>query len=198
MGRTPWGVYCWPGLPLIWKQGSWFGLAMAVGFAALVNLALASSLLWSELLTSGLRTMVWTVVAVVWAASALLAYRWNAHRTSPQQSPPGDSFALALDHYLKGNWFEAEFLLSGILAKNPRDADAGLMLATLLRHTGRIDESVRQLDRLERLDDAQKWEWEIRRERELIDEARAQRAASHEAAVTAGPASEPADVREAA
>jgi cytochrome c-type biogenesis protein CcmH/NrfG len=42
------------------------------------------------------------------------------------------------------------------------------MLATLYRHTRRYDEAAKQLDRLDRLDEAVKWRWEIERERELL------------------------------
>ena len=46
------------------------------------------------------------------------------------------------------------------------------MLATLLRHTGRLDEATRQLDTLARLEGAGKWELEIRQERELLKKAK--------------------------
>lgn len=141
MGKMPWGTYLWPGLSLIWRHGSWLGLAIAVGFTALVNLALASSILWSELFTAGLRSLIWAVVGGIWAVSAIFASRWDSRGAPPRDlSPRVDSFALALDHYLKGNWFEAEYLLSGLLAANPRNVDASLMLATLWRHTGRFEE----------------------------------------------------------
>jgi thioredoxin-like negative regulator of GroEL len=80
-----------------------------------------------------------------------------------------------MDHYLKGNWFEAEYLLSGLLAANPRDVDAGLMLATLWRHTGRFDEALEGLARLERCEDAKKWQWEIGQERDLVRRAQMRR-----------------------
>jgi len=46
--------------------------------------------------------------------------------------------------------------------------DALLLLATLYRHTRRCDEAAKQLDRLDRLDEAVKWRWEIEHERELL------------------------------
>ncbi len=177
MGKIPWGTYLWPGLSLIWRHGSWLGLAIAVGFTALVNLALASSILWSELFTAGLRSLIWAVVGGIWALSAIFASRWDSREARPQNMPPReDSFALAMDHYLKGNWFEAEYLLSGLLAANPRDVDAGLMLATLWRHTGRLDEALEGLARLERCEDAKKWLWEIGQERDLVRRAQVRQA----------------------
>lgn len=177
MGKMPWATYLWPGLLLISRDGSWLGLAIAVGFTALLNLALASSILWSELFTEGLRSLIWAVVGGIWAVSAIFASRWDSRKARPQNpSPREDSFALAMDHYLKGNWFEAEYVLSGLLAANPRDVDAALMLATLWRHTGRFDEAIEGLDRLERCEDAQKWLWEIGRERDLVRQAQTRRA----------------------
>lgn len=191
MGRRPWPTYLWPGLPQIRGSGSWAGLALAAGFALLVNLALTSTLWWSELLAAGVRSSVWVAVVVVWGTSALLCYRSDHRsRSSPQDPPETNAFADAVDHYLNGNWFHAERVLSGLLGENPRDLDAALMLATLLRRTGRVGEARRQLDRLERWDGSVKWELEIRRERELLHEAWRENPEED-----AAPATEPPDER---
>lgn len=172
MERRPWPTYLWPGLPQIGGSGSWAGLALAFGFALLLNLALASTLLWSELLAPGVRSSVWVAVVIVWGTSALVSYRSDCRSRSSSQAPPAaGAFAEAVDHYLQGDWFQAERVLLGLLGKDSRDVDARLMLATLLRRTGRLDEAERQLDRLERLDGSQKWELEIRRERQSLQEA---------------------------
>ena len=178
VGRRGWLRYLWPGLPWLWAHGSWSALAVAVGFAALVNLAILSSLVWSELLAPSVRTACWTAVVAIWGSSAALCYGWDRRRQAAddQSGPEQRCFDEALEHYLKGNWFEAERVLVGLLQGNPRDIDARLMIATLLRHTGRLDEAARQLDQLQRLEDARKWELEISREREWLAEARAQAA----------------------
>lgn len=175
-------AYLWPGLPWLWARGSWSALAVAVGFAALVNLALLSSLVWSELLAPSVRTACWAAVVAIWGSSATLCYGWDRRRQAADgQSGPADRcLEEALDHYLKGNWFEAERVLVGLLRQDPRDVDARLMIATLLRHTGRLDEAARQLDQLQRLEDACKWELEIGREREFLAEARAEAAGAAE------------------
>ena len=79
-----------------------------------------------------------------------------------------NGFREAAEYYLKGNWFEAECALVELLRQNPRDPEAGLMLATLLRHTGRLEEATNHLDRLERFEGSRKWALEIRRERAKI------------------------------
>ena len=81
-------------------------------------------------------------------------------------------FGQAVDLYLKGDYYQVEQLLNKLLKENPRDLDASLMLATVLRHTGRFDEASKQLDQLICFDGAEKWELEIQRERELLSEAK--------------------------
>ena len=46
------------------------------------------------------------------------------------------------------------------------------MLATMLRHTGRLDEANRQLDQIELIEHSRQWELEINRERQLSADAR--------------------------
>jgi len=169
MGRMPWATYLWPGLPLVWRDGRWGALAVAVGFAALVNLALMASLLWSELLATGVRNSVWMAVVIVWGGSAVFSYRRDSRPSiRPESDPAVDAYAEAVDRYLQADWFEAERALRRLLERDPRDLDSGLMLATLLRRTGRPAEAERELDRIERFDGSWKWELEIRRERALL------------------------------
>jgi thioredoxin-like negative regulator of GroEL len=108
--------------------------------------------------------------------------------------PAGDTFADAAEQYLKGNWFEAECGLRELLRRNPRDLEAGLMLATLLRHTGRLREAARQLDALQRLDGWEHWATEIVRERARVKAAREPEA--HEPAETLPEGSDAAARRE--
>ncbi len=79
-----------------------------------------------------------------------------------------DLFRQALGEYLKGAWFEAESILGRLVAKDPRDVDARLMLATLLRHTDRPADAQRQLEELDRLEKAEKWRAEIDREWQIL------------------------------
>ncbi len=137
--------------------------------AALLNWALLGTWVWSELIAPGVRTAVWATLGVVWAGSAVHAViqwrRWGAGATRA-----GDGVSAAIEPYLKGDWFEAERLLTSALRRDSRDLDARLMLATLLRHTARFDEAAQALDELARCEGAEKWELEIRRERELTSQ----------------------------
>lgn len=185
MRRMRWALYLWPGVPQLTRHGSWSGLAIALGLALLLNLVLVGTLGWSELFSPGVRNALWLGLAVVWLAAAV----YCAGDRGPMARPSaGDHFFCeALDYYLKGNWFEAEHALAHVLAVNPRDLDARLMLATLLRHIGRLDEAAEQMDWIGRCEGSQKWELEIARERQLLAQARQQHAEETVTAADFGP-----------
>jgi hypothetical protein len=174
MQRMPWTVYLWPGLPQIVGRGNWSALALAIGAAALLNVTLLGSWVWTELIAPELRILCWALLGAVWGVSALMS-AWLDRRQAAMENPDPaqDLFGEALDHYLRGNWFEAERTLGKVLRRNGRDLEARLMRATLLRHTKRWEEAARELNLLVRLEGARKWELEMRRERELLAEARA-------------------------
>jgi tetratricopeptide (TPR) repeat protein len=169
MGKTPWVTYLWPGLPLVWKRVDWSALGLALGFSVVVNFAILASMVWTELVPTGVRDGAWLVVLALWFGMAVAAWRRDGKGLPIAEAAEREnSFSKALEHYLRGNWFEAECVLTGLLRRDPRDVDAGLMLATLYRHSGRRDEAVQELDRLERIDEAAKWALEIARERQWL------------------------------
>ena len=59
-------------------------------------------------------------------------------------------------------------MLAALLKHDIRDIPARLLLASLLRRVGRLEEAKRQLDTLGRFEAAEKWQLEIQRERQLI------------------------------
>ena len=65
-----------------------------------------------------------------------------------KSNPQRDGFPDAVQYYLKGDYYQAEDVLERLIETNTGDADARLMLATLLRHAGRFDEAIGQLDLL--------------------------------------------------
>ena len=173
MRRMPWATYFWPGLPQLWIRGSWSALALSVGAAVLLNLALLGSFVWDELIAPDVRKALWGALGTAWGVSAGLSIAGSRRKRGRNRTDSHeDTFDETRRHYLKGNWFQAERALKGMLRTDARDLDARLMLATLFRHTGRLEEAARQLNLLVRLEGAQKWEMEIRRERELLADAR--------------------------
>jgi hypothetical protein len=78
-------------------------------------------------------------------------------------------FVRAQAEYLRGHWYEVETLLGQLLDEQDSDVDAQLLLTTLYRRTGRIEEGQRKLEELERMDGAEKWALEIARERDMLN-----------------------------
>ncbi len=168
MVRMPWVTYLWPGLPQLWQQGIWSGLLLAVAFGTLVNLALMASFVWVELLGPGWLRLLWLVIGSVWVGSAA-ATAWYGRGVMPQKAISAEAiFREALSEYLRESWFEAERMLVELLEAHPRDVEARLLLATLLRHNQRYGEALAQLARLELLRDAQRWNLEINVEKQHI------------------------------
>jgi thioredoxin-like negative regulator of GroEL len=147
-------------------------LALAIGAAAVLDVLLLVSFGWSELIGQNLRNTAWVVFAAAWAVAVGWSIRERRRqavlrRVNPQQ----DAFVEALEHYLKGDYYQTEQLLAGLIGRNARDLEARLMLATLLRHSGRVAEAAGQLDALGRLEGAEKWQFEMEEERQLLAEA---------------------------
>ncbi len=161
----------WPGLPRLWLRGSWWSLSAAVAFGAAINLVLVSSFVWPELLPPPVMTVGWLLVAGIAVLSALRSYRLIPDLLSTERVDDRGLFIQAQGEYLQGHWFEAESILQRLLRRSPRDADACLMLATLYRHTRRHEDATLSLERLERLEGADRWRWEIARERQLNEES---------------------------
>jgi hypothetical protein len=169
MRMLRYATYLWPGLPQLWFEGAWSGLALAVGFGVLVNFLLLASLIWVELIAPMVLGLSWLAIGLIWAGSGIfVAWTGGLRDSSAAAQARDDLFRAALGEYLKGAWFEAETLLGRLVAQDNRDVDARLMLASLLRHTRRPLEARRQLDELDRLEKADKWRVEIDRERQLL------------------------------
>lgn len=174
MVRMPWVTYLWPGLPYLWRQGQWSGLALALGFGMLLNGLLLASFVWVELLSPGMLRAAWFVTGGLWLASAVTS-AWYGWGVAPRRANSAEAmFREALGEYLQGKWFEAERILGRLLDTQPRDIEARLMLATLLRHNARFGEAAEQLARLELLQSAQTWAREIDVEKQAIAEALAE------------------------
>lgn len=171
--RRSWLVLCfWPGLPQLWLAGAWSGLALAVGFACLLDLLLLTTLLWTEWVEPAFRVAGWTAVAVLWSVSIVTGWRWSQERaTGRRAARQQDLFPRALGEYLKGNWYEAEAACKNMLRRVPGDVQARLLLASLLRRTRRWPEAHEQLTALKRLEAAATWQFEIADEEQRLAEA---------------------------
>ena len=176
--KLHWSAYLWPGLPQLWTRGSWVGLTLAVGFTALVNALAATTFVWNEWLPVRVRWMALGAAGVIWLLAWLEGradWRRLLSELSAGEGAVADPaernnawFREAQAAYLAHDWVSAEQTLLKLLKSDPRDAEARLLLATLLRHEQRLDAAREQLDRLELLETAEAWRHEIAWERERL------------------------------
>jgi hypothetical protein len=157
----------WPGLPQAWKLGSLRGLALAVAFAAGLNLALVCSLVWPRWPIASLPAGSAALVACVWVLGLwIVGLRWTALGWSRLCPPPkkndpqlDDWFREAQHEYLKGHWIAAETLLVRLLARQPADAEARLLLASVQRRNKHWQQARQTLIELQPV--ALRWQGEI-------------------------------------
>lgn len=192
MVRRTWLLYLWPGaVPLILEPG-WGTFLVAAAFACLFHLCLVATFVWPEIWPSLLTRGAWFFLAAGWAYSVYWAVLSDRRRRRAAAPLPGeDLFPTALQAYLRGEWSRTEHLLGRLLHRNPRDAEALLLLVSLWRRTGRLDEAGRLLRELEKLDAARPWYAEIQREKRLLEEKRVAIAAAD----VRTPVSPPAEAR---
>jgi hypothetical protein len=157
------------------------GLALAIGFTGLANL-LAATLVWDQWLPGRAREIALAVMAGIWVIAWVdaradwrrILAEWSdpAGATGDPQVRIDQAFRDAQAAYLAGDWVSAEKTLLELLRLDGRDAEARLLVATIWRHEQRLDAASSELDRLERLETAAPWQFEIARERERICAAR--------------------------
>ncbi len=172
MRRTPWATYLWPGLPQLWLDGAWAGLALAVAAAGLLDVLLLSTLIWVEWLSPAAVKFGWVTTGGLWIGAGIFTNHSRAKTSLVEGEVGQDLLRRAQAEYLQGDYFQAEATLAERLARHPRDAEARLLLATLLRHTQRIDEADDQLRQLTRLETAARWQIEISGERAQLKRLR--------------------------
>ena len=160
----------WPGLPWLWLRGSVAGLVLALAFAVSLDVAVATTFLWPGLVELPFTIAVWAATGVVWLVSTVSA---AAAFPPPLLCPPAADidplFVKARDAYLARDWLVAETRLRELLDLAPTDGEAQLLLATLLRRVGRLDEARTALDRLSASDSGRRWRAAIAAERDRME-----------------------------
>lgn len=171
MLSTPWITCLWPGLSELWVRGRWTGLVWALGFTLLLNAALVSKGVWPELGNFWIRSGLWYLVLGFWLANSIwMGVRLASGSLDAHDASADQLFQTAQTSYLRGQWFQAEAVLLRLLRREPGDAEALLLLATLKRHTQQFEEAREILEKLERLDASRRWWFEIHREKQLLTE----------------------------
>lgn len=171
-------VCLWPGLPSAWLLGVVRGLLLAVAFSWCVCWLLLATFVWPDWISLSLLRLAWLAASGLWLASTIGNCLQLPRLLATVDHHSSQAFVEAQAEYLLGNWFEAEAKLLQIVHRQPRDAEALLLLVGVLRRTQRYAPALRRLQQLERLDTAAAWHFEITREGELIQRAMRQAAES--------------------
>lgn len=151
-------------------------MALAVGFTVLLNLLLATALVWRQWLPvrvqsigGGLLVTIWVLA---WAEARADWRRYLAELSTNGEDPQQRAdrqFQLAQRSYLAGDWVATEQHLLTLLRKDAADIEGRLLLATMWRRLGRFDDACRELDRLEKMEAAASWQAEVDAERRRLE-----------------------------
>ena len=173
MGFARYLTLVWPGMPWLWLRGSFAGLVLALAFALAVDVAVFTTWIWSELVDVRLSVALWTATAVVWLIATVSALTGFPPPIPHGRNAAADAlFVKARDAYLARDWLAAETRLRSLLDLLPTDGEAQLLLGTLLRRVGRLDEAAAAFETLSRSDAGATWLPAIGRELERIATAR--------------------------
>lgn len=159
----------WPGMPWLWLRGSRAGLLLAIAFAVVLDTAILTTWIWSDLVDAGVPIGLWAAAAAVWIIAGVSALSAFPTPLQTRRNAANDGlFVEARDAYLARDWLKAETKLRSLLAVAPTDGEAQLLLATLLRRAGRLTEARTALEKLARSDSGAGWASAIARERARI------------------------------
>ena len=159
----------WPGLAALWLRGRWAGLLEAATFAGALNFALIATFGPADWAASSLwmRGAAWVLVLGFWVLGirrGLGELSRPRPAATPVQPQLDEWFQQAQTEYLRGHWIEAETLLSKLLVQRPHDAEARLLLASILRRTARLAGARKTLTEMSSDESAARWTWEIQAE----------------------------------
>ena len=172
MGKASLGIQLvcmWPGLAAAWYRGAKQDLVIAIACCWLASFMLMATFIWPSWLPVLLVRALWIAGILAWIVSTGMN-----HMRLPALLGSGDvgsdeEFQAAQEAYLRGNWFDAEAQLLEILQKAPRDAESWLLLVGVLRHTSRFQAAMRRLSQLPQRAASHRCQFEIQRERALIE-----------------------------
>lgn len=160
----------WPGMPELWWQGQLSALPVAIGAGLWLNLLLVTRYIYPQWVSGMLVTMAIWISFALWGFFVFHRIRDLPTLLQPRtNSDVPDLFPEARDNYLSGKWSEAEKLLLRVLAIQPKDPPALLLLSGVYRHTARPDNAKCLMKELSRLEIADGWWLEIEAELKRIE-----------------------------
>ena len=164
----------WPGLPELWWRGRMASLPLAIAFCLALNSFFVFGWIYPGWLSGGLFWMATLVGVAVWGYYVVRGLRELPELIHPRKvSEEPDRFREAHAAYLRGDWEAAEKLLTSVLAIEPRDPPALLLLCSVYRHLDQLDHATVLINEISRLEVADPWWVEVETERKRIRRAMA-------------------------
>ena len=159
----------WPGLPELWWRGRLSSLPLAFGFGILVNAFLIFGWIYPGWIPSILFWLGTFLGCCAWAFYVIRSVGELPELIAPRAvSDRPDRFTEAQTAYLRAEWTEAEKLLTEVLAIEPRDPPALLILCAVYRHQGRLGDAEVLIDEVSKVEIADAWWIEVETERKRI------------------------------
>ena len=175
-----WAMVLWPGLVFAWQAGNLRALCICLGFVFALQAAWIGTFIWPGLLTRWESRLLWWSLAASVAGSVLYQIYCAAWTTRAGSTLCSDKVLQeAQSEYLRGNYFEAEELLTGYVSQGEWDVEAAMWLASIYRRTGRLEAASVVLQTIESLERGSLWADEIAQEyRKIKDSKRNKRTES--------------------
>ena len=171
--RIPWTTYLWPGLPQLTQRGTWTALFWALATAFLADGVIITRFIWPETFDVLWNNVILGGFIGVYLIGCLASYQVEKSRQIYNDAHSGaDLFPDAQKRYLEGKYFEAEQALNKQIQFHPEDVPARMLLMDLYIVNRRLDDALKQLQRILDLPDIQSWKWELIAANEHIKEVR--------------------------
>jgi cytochrome c-type biogenesis protein CcmH/NrfG len=158
----------WPGTLGAWRHGDLRSLLSAISFGLLLSIGWTATIIWPLWFSPWRVVLLWSIAVI----AAVLSVVHNATRgllraPRPRNGCPDAAFVEAQSLYLQASYFEAEQLIAPYCRPDAYDAEAAILMASILRRTGRYSQALSILDELSLLDCGMPWFEEIEREKKL-------------------------------
>jgi hypothetical protein len=158
----------WPGSLSAWRHGDLRSLVIAIFFGLLLSFGWTATVIWP---------MWWSAyrIAILWSIAGLGAAVSVIHSAVSgllgpplhRSSCPDATLIRAQSLYLQADYFEAEQAIAPYCQAGALDAEAALLMASILRRTGRLSHAIALLDEVALRDCGLPWLEEIDREKRL-------------------------------
>jgi tetratricopeptide (TPR) repeat protein len=136
-----------------------FFLGIFIGLSFYISLgALLSSFIWPAVFYQ--RLYFGLVALCIWLYAILDNLRLLRKETLWQKESE-TLYRGALEKYLQGKYEDSLRNLRRLLWLKSSDLEARLLIAEIYRQTGKISQAKRALKKIRRLDEQDKWRWEV-------------------------------------